>query len=404
MTARGVILIPVAWWTLRNLALQQHDRLLLAATTGGLCLLIAIAMVVFATAIALRWMKTPALSDIRGMETVEISTGLVLPVWVSLPCIAVDIRWLNFEGVDVSIVSQQGCLHERARPSQRGQRDELVRQFEIGDVFGLSRVKFQRTFPQSVRIEPLPAVNAAVTQVRRDQQGDDLAHPNGKPHGDLIEMRHYRPGDPLKLVLWKHYARTKQLLVRQPEKSIACMTQTIACFVAGPGDQASAGVARTILTELTQAGEELLFQADGASRATDCAFEALDQIIQSADMRVRGGGIIAALGATMPSNVIRHCIAFVPSQPGPWIDHVIAGKTASHWEIDAVIGVDEPISSKPHRFLPSWTFRKPSAELVQLDEVQSVVSRLTQAGIATRIIHRRSGQPISTISLRGQSA
>ena len=404
LTARGAVSIVVAGVALRYLALQEHDRLLLAACVGGLFVIAVMALAVLATGLWLRFRNLPVPDRIDAMESVQCETGLTLPLLASIPCVVVNIRWLNCDGVLVDLSRGRDGCQETIRASQRMQRSEIVRQFEVGDVFGLSSVKFCRTFAQAVRVEPMPAAGCSIAQVRRDQQGDDLVHPNGKPHGDLIEMRHYRPGDPLKLVLWKHYARTRQLLVRQPENSIASMSQTIACFVAGPGDQASAGVARTIVTELKQAGEEILFQADGSAAATDSSAEAIEQIILSADARKSGGGIVAGIGSTIQDHVIKHCVAFVPSQPGAWIDRVVAGQTASQLQIDAIIGVDEPAPPRRHRFFPSWAFHRDPGDMIQLQQVQAVVDRLSAAGISTRIIHRRSGQAWSTAGYRGEVA
>jgi len=401
LTARGAVLICIAILAFRYLALQEHDRLVLASTVGFLLLSALLALTVLSAGLWLRFTQLGVSSNIDAVEGMPRATGLVLNLVPAIPCIVVDIRWLNFAGIDVTLTRHQGGYAEMIMPSQRQQRSEVIRQFEISDVFGLCGVRFRRGFSQSVRVEPRPASPCSVTQVRRDQQGDDLVHPNGKPHGDLIEMRHYRPGDPLKLVLWKHYARTGHLLVRQPENSIASMSQTIACFVAGQGDQASAGVARTVVTELYQAGEEILFQADGAASATDCSYEAIQQIIQSVDARQAGGGVIAAVGKMIRGNAIQHCIAFVPSQPGPWLDRMIAGQVTSHLQIDAIIGVDGVSLPQRFRVLPRWAYARSEANAGGANPVMAVVDRLSAAGIKTSVIDRRSGQAFSNMALKG---
>jgi hypothetical protein len=401
VTSRGALLIATAVLAFRYLALQEHDRLVLAACVGFLVLFVVLAMTVLGVGLWLRFSQLSVPSSIDATEGVPRSSGLVLAFVASIPCIVIDIRWLNFAGIDVTLADHQDGSCETIMPGQRQQRSEVIRQFEISDIFALCCVRFRRGFPQTVRIEPMPAASCSITQVRRDQQGDDLVHPNGKPHGDLIEMRHYRAGDPLKLVLWKHYARTGHLLVRQPENSIASMSQTIACFVAGPGDQASAGVARTVVAELYQAGEDILFQADGSASATDCSFEAIEQIIQSADARQTGGGVMAAVGKVIRGNVVQHCIAFVPSQPGAWLDRMIAAKSTFHLQIDAIIGVDELSPPRQVVFLPRWAHRRSAVGAIEINDVLAVVERLSAAGINARVIHRRSGQPFSNLALKG---
>ncbi len=404
LTAWGAGLIPTIGLVLHAWALREHDRLLLAACVGGLVLLAALALAVVGVAVWLRRVNPQVSDRIEAMESLQRDTGFVIPWLPSIPCIQMEIRWLNCPGVEVSLLRGHGGFHERILPRERMQRERVVRQFEVSDLFGLCRVRFSRVFSQPLRIEPQPAPDCCVTRIHRDQQGDDWMHPSGKPHGDLIEMRHYRPGDPLKLVLWKQYARTGQLLVRQPENSIASLSQTIACFVAGPGDQASAGIARTLVTHWAQAGEELLFQADGAATATDNVYEAIDQLIRSADERDLGGTSVANIGTLVQGNVCKHCIVFLPSQPGPWIDLVLAGQAMFQLQIDAIIGVDEPPARRRKRFLPGWALRRPADGAVQPEQLLAVVQRLSEAGVATQVIHRRSGQALSIASWQRERA
>jgi hypothetical protein len=398
LSISGLLFLCIAYFTLRYLALQQHDRLLLAACAGGILVFLMLALTVLGIGIWLRFCRMEFSPAVEAVETIDRPTGLILPLWVSIPCILVDIHWLNCDGVQVTLRPGERGLLETIRSSQRLRRSKIIRQFEVSDLFGLCRVKFCRTLMQTVRIEPFPASATTITQIRRDQQGDDFVHPSGKPYGDLIEMRHYRPGDPLKLVLWKHYARTGQLLVRQPENSIACMSQTIACFVSGPGDQASAGVARAVVTALEQSGEGLFFQADGSPSATDDSVAAIDQIIHSVDFRQHGGSIVTAIATSLRYNALRQCIAFVPSQPGLWIDRLLAGQAAGQLTIDAIIGIDAnpPL---PSSIFPRWALRQIDGSTSQLEQVQTVVQRLLAGGISTKVIDRRSGKIVSTVTL-----
>jgi hypothetical protein len=401
-TARGLLFVLVALIVLRYLGLQEHDRLLLAAGVGSLYLAFLLALLILSVAVWLKFAAFPVTQQIDAMENVQQWTGLHVSHLPSLPCVVLRIRWLNFEGIDVQLVSDPSGFREAILSSQRQQRSEVCRAFEVSDVFGFCHVQICRVFPQAVRIEPLPAARCSVSQIRRDQQGEDLAHPHGKPYGDLIEMRYYRPGDPLKLVLWKHFARTRKLLVRQPENAIARMSQTVACFVAGPGDRATAGVARAMITELLQSGEQLLFQADGAGKATDDLAEVLDQIIHSFDARDQGGAILAEIGRTLQTNAIRHCIAFLPSEPGPWLDRVVHAQATTGLRIDALIGMDLPEAPEQPGWLPPWAFQPQALPNGSFAKLRSVVDRLSAAGISTKVIHRRSGMVQSDIALRGR--
>src|SRR4029077_19754465 len=91
---------------------------------------------------------------------------------------------------------------------------EVVRSIRVSDVFGMARVIFRRRMVMDVRIEWHCGAVKPQQLFSQTNSGDAFSHPDGKPEGDLIEMRRYVPGDPLKLVLWKLYARSGQLLVR----------------------------------------------------------------------------------------------------------------------------------------------------------------------------------------------
>jgi len=73
--------------------------------------------------------------------------------------------------------------------------------------------------------------------------GDVLHDPLSRTHGDLVDMRAYRPGDPPRLVLWKHYGKHRQLFVRQAETSEQEENERRIVLVTSPTDQGAAALA-----------------------------------------------------------------------------------------------------------------------------------------------------------------
>jgi hypothetical protein len=91
---------------------------------------------------------------------------------------------------------------------------------EYGDIFGLTRRIWScgseithKVAPPPVTISPLPIMAASA------QIGDTETAKHTRS-GDLFDVRSYRPGDSLKRILWKVYARSGDLVVREPEPAI----------------------------------------------------------------------------------------------------------------------------------------------------------------------------------------
>ena len=155
---------------------------------------------------------------------------------------------------------------------------EIVRRFVITDNFGLARIRFQRRTLVDVKILPHRGeFKPGQFNAQQYVAGDQISHPDGPPDGDRIEMRRYVPGDPIKLVLWKVFARTGQLLVRTPERAVNISQKTMLHLISCDGDEPAAGICRGWL-EGNSVGIDLLFGSDGDGPPTAINAEMLDQI------------------------------------------------------------------------------------------------------------------------------
>ncbi len=79
---------------------------------------------------------------------------------------------------------------------------------------------------------------AAVSRLPLSEQfrpGEGIGNPLGPAHGDPVDIRRYVPGDPLKLVNWKIFARLGELTVRTPERPVSPFITTLAYLVAARG-------------------------------------------------------------------------------------------------------------------------------------------------------------------------
>ena len=137
----------------------------------------------------------------------------------------------------------------------------MVRRFQLEDLFGLTEITWYAC--QSCQLRFLPeSAQTPTTQIQQPQEGEDHYDPVGQASGDLVELRRYQHGDPLRLLLWRVYARNRQLIVRSPERAFSLKHDLIAYAISHPTDEASASTARAYL-ESGLLGDDYQLFADG---------------------------------------------------------------------------------------------------------------------------------------------
>ena len=127
--------------------------------------------------------------------------------------------------------------------------------------------------PRTNTVKPLPLLRSLTAE-------DGIPNPSGDPDGDRMEIRPYVPGDSVRNIMWKVYARNRQLSVRLAEKSVFHSRRTVAYLLSSSNDEAAAAVARIAL-ESGVLGEDWAFAADGAEQACDSLPEALEALASS---------------------------------------------------------------------------------------------------------------------------
>jgi hypothetical protein len=257
----------------------------------------------------------------------------------ALPLLEVRWTWRRPRGFNVTLHPEGDSLVERAASWQRQWAEEVERHFVLEDAFGLARVTLRKTLPQRVQVLPWLGRLQLGTLMRALAQGDELPHPTGAAVGDRADMRRYSPGDPLRLVLWKIYARTGELMVRTPEQAISPHLRVAAYLPAADGDEPAAAVARLAVSGGIM-GDHWLFSADGADTPTSDVDQALRHNAASANVRhsARGNGAgLQAFCQVAAQRGQRQLLLFVPAQPGPWLARAV--HAVQRWQGSAVAWV-----------------------------------------------------------------
>jgi Protein of unknown function DUF58 len=395
LTPLGILVIPLLIWIYLVFGRDREDYVLLALTVCGLVLVAAAVLQVVGTALWLRLRKqTPSAKPVALETGCPCRTGYRLGRLGWNPLIRIDVAWEQPTGVQVQLAPTWEGLAEEMTAGERCQHSRIVRRFTISDVLGLSRLSFTRPQSQKIEIRPLCGQPPALLQLPPQLiAGDEMEHPEGKPEGDLIEMRSFENGDSLKLILWKVYARTGQMLIRLPERSVSRSQKAQVYFVAGEGDEPSAGVARTVL-ETGLLGHDLVFGADGDPNAVASAPEAITRVVASVRSRKQGGEGLGAFLTRGANQGLKACLLFVPAQPGPWLESVCEHLSRHPGPFRILIGVDGLEFPPSSSWLKRMLFPRISEGGARATDVIRVCERLRPLALEVCVVNRATGETL----------
>lgn len=398
LTSLGWVSILGLAWLLRDFGIARRDQVLLALTSTGLAVISLLMLATLAAAVWLKFRNADAvLVTVNGESGVESRTGFVIPVLGYVPIVDLSIEWGrptnaefgNWRPVDVSVrlEPKQGQLAEAVTPARRGRLQEIVRRIRIGDVFGLTRIVFDRPGPADVTIRPRGSEAGRPSPWTQFRAGDAMPDADAPPEGDLIELRDYQPGDPLKRVCWKKYKRTGRLIVRSPERALEPCEQIAVTTVSAMADEPSAVLARSLLETGAVSGR-MIFCADGETAPTSDPLEGEAQLIRSAAaMGVPGSGF----DRLREHPDVASCVVFVPHRPGPWLDAVAARIEQTEHTCRVIVGVNEEPSVDSPRW-KRWIVSEPDGNGSQTADLQSIAGRLRASGADVSVVDCVSGR------------
>lgn len=217
-----------------------------------------------------------------------------------------------------------------------------------------------------------------------------------------MEIRRYVPGDPVRHILWKVYARNRQLTVRVPERSVDRSPRMVAFLAAGGADEAAAAAARVAL-EKGYLGSEWMFGADDAPTPTDDLETALLAVADSGNSpAARPGRDLAAFlshpdtqggQGSIAGASAGHCVIFAQAGGGVWVEQVLATLAAHGGSASFVLGTDGVLDADRRPWWERFLFRKDDARpSTTLRDLNTLTARLAGAGHDVRVVDRRTGR------------
>lgn len=413
LTTVGAIVLGGSALALIRFGLGRLDLILLVVGAVGLAVGGISLLATSITALVL-WLRLRrperGTSDMRSECGFSKDTGFSLPHLWYVPFVSVSWTWEEPEA-KVEQVKERRRLYERITPLRRALSDRVRRRFEVADIFGLCRIAFPSIQEQKVHFVPSVGSMKQIQVVRCMAGGEDISHPDGPPEGERVDIRNYTAGDPIRYILWKVFAKTREVVVRTPERAIAPLRQTVAYLVSGSNDEPAAGAAR-VAVEAGALGGDWALGADGEGKVTRKVDEALNAISRSAATGEErcGAGLQRFLAEATPGGHLARALVFVPATPGPWIDRVVAaagsvagqpGRVEFVVCCDGIVGRD--VASRLDRVL-----RRPGGEAdpsairpVSMDELRQTVQGLSRARCSILVINRQTGQVFAQGQLAG---
>jgi len=384
LTWTGTLLLALAGGAFWYQGVRRLDLVILAASALAVLLVLLLAALSAGAALVLRRRPAPVRGPLQleGGSWRELGPVAGLPPW--LPFLRLRVRWLDPPGMEVRLAWPAG---ERVRARRRTRAAAVRRRWAVGDVLGLAEVAWRNTAPAALRVLPPPAALHPGAAFLGFQAGEDMADPRGGLQGDRVDIRKYGPGDPMRSVLWKVYARTRKAFVRMHERALEPAPRVCAYLPASPLDEPPARLART-LVESGRLGPGWRFGADGAEDAEtlDAALEAL--AASGAGHPSPGLGPFLARAA---ADGFGTCLILVPGRPGPWEAPVAAALAAPPLRVHLVLALDG-WAPPPDRGWRRWLLRREPGEGAEPAALLDLHRRLVAPGLPSTLVDIQSGQ------------
>lgn len=323
LTLQGTITLLVTALALRIYGYGAMDLVVFALAICALTILVASLFCAVISGILIQRrvharLQATAAKAIRVEAGFPNETGFSLPVLTWFPLVKLTWRVIYPDCIDTRVkLGADQVLFEEIIPRKRCLTDHLVRQFTVSDVLGFCRYSWRQrqdisflALPRTNTVKPLPLLRSMTAE-------DGIPNPTGNPDGDRMEIRPYVPGDSVRNIMWKAYARNRQLNVRLAEKSVFHSKRTVAYLLSSEQDEAAAAIARVAL-ESGALGDDWAFAADGAETPCDKLAPALEAVARSRAIESpHSYGLDRFLQQTAGQSSV-HCIVFAAAENAPW--------------------------------------------------------------------------------------
>jgi hypothetical protein len=404
-TLLGLLFGAAASVALLDYGLGRLDVVLLVcgALALGLCALMLILVVATALTLFLRLRRLAPAEAVRAEAGYPRRTAFAVSSLRFVPLVRCRWSWVAPAEAEVAAIPQGARQAEELTPTARWRTETIERRIVVEDVLGLMRIGWRHVQGAPMCVLPHVGQFRQMPVIRALAGGEDQPLPLGDPVGDRVDYRRYGPGDPLKMILWKTFARTRQVMVRTPERAIAPTQRTVVYLVAAPWDEPAAAAAR-VAVEMGILGVNGRFGTDGqAAAGTGDADVALEWIAASAAARDRAGADLEPFLRDAERLGRVRGIVFVPAAPGPWLDRVAGVVAGRRRMLDVVVATDG-VALQPRSWLRRLLWQREGAPALARTALDDTIHRLLRAGVEPIIVERHTGKVYGLGHLRAMRA
>ncbi|MDT8428896.1 MAG: DUF58 domain-containing protein [Pseudomonadales bacterium] len=310
LTLQGFAVLVLALAALRFFAFAQMDLVVFALAVCAITIVCAALLLVLIAGLVLRQRqrRTPSPgNEGNARNGIQAEAGYVNETGFSWPALSwIPLVSLSWEIIHPDAIETRNRLsphdnrwEEQILAHRRCYSPLIIRRYTLTDVLGFCRFSWRISTQQTVMVLPQKAQLQKLPFLRSLTAEDGLPSPSGNPEGDRMEIRPYAPGDSVRNIMWKVYARNRHLNVRLAERSVHHSNRTLAYQLSGPDDEAAAAVARVAI-ETGALGEEWVFGADLCAEPTSNPVTAVSMTARS---RILDGALDSSYGNIGHGNI-----------------------------------------------------------------------------------------------------
>jgi hypothetical protein len=404
LTAQGSITLLVTASALSVFGYGSLDLVVFALSICALAIVLFCLFCSIITGIIIQRRIQKILTDTSSnLSSINIEAGYPNETGFSLPSLGffplVKLSWKIETPDEIKTKlrwERDGTIVEEIIPERRFLTDSITRVFSVSDVLGFSHYNWRQT--QSITAKALPKVDAAnrIPLLRSLTAEDGIPNPSGNPEGDRMEIRPYAPGDSVRNIMWKVYARNRQLNVRLPEKSVFHSKRTVAYLLSSEYDEAAAAAARVAI-ESHAFGDDWAFAADGTETPCTSIESALNAVAKSRSLgKPYNYGLDNFLRLAVGQSKA-HCIVFAATEPAPWNEALKKSIAQFPGQFSLVLATDGFRDEAKSLWWQQLLWRETQPDRLQkssgsMQELRHRLIDLGQLLESAVIIDRRSGQ------------
>ncbi len=404
LTVQGLITLIVTALCLSVFGYGSMDLVVFALAICALAILIFCLFCAVISGVFIQRKIQKALDETKGsIEAIKVEagfpneTGFSIPTLNLLPLVKLSWEFVYPDFMQTRTrVDANNQLLEEIIPEKRCLTDSVSRKFTVSDVLGFCRYSWLQT--QDVRCMALPRINTvkALPLLKSLTAEDGIPNPSGDPEGDRMEIRPYAPGDSVRNIMWKVYARNRQLNVRLAEKSVFHSKRTVAYLLSSENDEAAAAIARMAL-ETGALGEDWAFAADGTEEPCEELNSALEAVARSRAIDREFSFGLDKFLAKAVGQTGAHCIVFAAAELAPWLAQLknTIGRYSGQFSLVlATDGFNEASNQELWRkllFKESEESLKATESGSSREELLKLLTELGQLVESTMVVDRKTG-------------